>query len=101
MLYDLEQIAAEFTTDKETILHFVEKGVMPKPTIIGGRLARWSEVDISEWLAGGCAASAPLTESEFVKLETLFDGESVEREMRKQRHDDIRAELIADGSIRQ
>ena len=57
-LFDLDDLATHFGTDRETVLALVRRGDLPAP-VFTRRLVRWTEHQLHEWTAAGCPACPP------------------------------------------
>ena len=67
MLVSIFQVAKQCGTDFQVVRDWIEFGVIPPPTIVGGWL-RWRQSDLNDWLQAGCPESAIVSEAECEKL---------------------------------
>lgn len=54
MMLTIRQLATKLNVSTMTIRRYHTAGLIPPPKRPGGRLLRWDERDIDEWLASNC-----------------------------------------------
>ncbi|MEI8375358.1 MAG: hypothetical protein WCJ35_21265 [Planctomycetota bacterium] len=68
MFLTLEKLASELDSDLNAVLALVLDGHLPPPSIIGGRLVRWSTEALTRWSAVDCPKGQPMTRQQAYEL---------------------------------
>ena len=80
MLVSIDQAARRCDTDRWTILRWILEGIIPTPSLIGGRV-RWRETDLQAWLDGNCQRVLPPAGRDMIRLRRADLREYKEREI--------------------
>jgi predicted DNA-binding transcriptional regulator AlpA len=82
VVHDIETLTQLLHTDQADVLGMTERGALPSPMIIDGRLVRWAGDTIDAWLTAGCPSTNPPRNTFFQRVRLEWHAERLDRSLR-------------------